>query len=72
MRLGYNAAVIQFCGNNFAKSPGKSWHFTYKNFLELLMGRNYASLTFSYSWEGLTQNMPPVTLGEELCNICFA
>ena len=36
------------------------------------MGRNYASLTLSYSWEGFMQNMPPVTLGEELCNTCFA
>ena len=26
------------------------------------MGRNYASLTLSYSWEGFMQNMPPVTL----------
>ena len=34
------------------------------------MGRNYASLTLSYSWEGFMQNVPPVTLGEELCNIC--
>ena len=35
------------------------------------MGRNYASLTLSYSWEGFMQNMPPVTLGEELCKTCF-
>ena len=36
------------------------------------MGRNYASLTLSYSWEGSMQNMPPVTLGEELGKTCFA
>ena len=30
------------------------------------MGRNYASLTLSYSWEGFMQNMPPVTLGKKL------
>ena len=28
---------------------------------ELLMGRNYASLTLSSSWEGFMQNTPPVT-----------
>ena len=41
-------------------------------YLELLMGRNYASLTLSYSWEGFMQNMPPVTLGKELCKTYFA
>ena len=44
----------------------------YQNFLELLMGRNYASLTLSYSWEGFMQNMPRVTHGEELCKVCSA
>ena len=43
-----------------------------KPYLQLLMGKNYASLTLSYSWEGFMQNTPPVTLGKELCNTCFA
>ena len=28
------------------------------------MGRNYASLTLSYSWEGFMQNTPRVTQGK--------
>jgi len=33
------------------------------------MGRNYANLTLTYSWEGFMQSMPPATHEKELMQV---